>query len=51
MVGSVNGNGYFYLDGTVSAGNTSISVRTANAAGTATDYTRVMFAIYDGPYT
>lgn len=51
VVGSVNGNGYFYLNGTVNAGDTSISVRTANAAGTATDFTRVMFSIFDGPYT
>lgn len=51
VVGSVNGNGYFYLDGSVSAGQTSINVKTANAAGTATDYTRVMFAIFDGPDT
>lgn len=51
VVGSVNGNGYFYLNGNVSAGQTSINVITANAAGTPTDFSRVMFAIYDGPYT
>lgn len=50
FVGSVSGDGSFNLNsaGSPSAGDTSISVKTVNMAGTATDYARAMFAIWDG---
>ena len=48
FTGSVSGDGSFNLSVNPSAGDTSISVKTVNMAGTATDYSRAMFAIWDG---
>jgi hypothetical protein len=48
IVGSVNGAGIVGYNGSISAGDTSVTLYTYNASGTLTDFTRVSVAIFDG---
>ena len=48
IIGSVNGAGIVGYNGSISAGDTSVTIYTYNASGTLTDFTRVSVAIFDG---
>jgi hypothetical protein len=48
VVGSVNGSGIVGYNGSISAGDTSITLYTYNASGSLADFTRVSVVIYDG---
>lgn len=48
IIGAINGSGEVGYNGTISAGDTSLTIYTYNSSGSLADFTRVSVAVWDG---